>query len=214
MDAFAGHLPEFWHGLVVTLELTGLSFAGALVVGTVIAALRVSPVAVLRAAGTAYVEGLQNVPLLVLLVLAVFGLPEIGLTAGLFTTAAVVIALYHGAYLAEAVRSGVNSVAAGQGEAARALGLTVRQSLRHVILPQALRTVVQPIGNIFIMLTMNTSLAAAIGVVELTAAANRVNLVEAQPIPIFVGAGLAYMMISMAGGFVTGMLERRLASMR
>lgn len=214
MDAFLDHLPEFWHGLLVTLELTGLSFAGALVVGLVIAAMRVGPVAVLRAAGTAYVETLQNIPLLVLLVLAVFGLPEIGLTAGLFVTAAVVIALYHGAYLAEAVRSGVNSVAAGQGEAARSLGLTVRQSLRHVILPQALRTVVQPIGNIFIMLTMNTSLAAAVGVVELTAAANRVNLVEAQPIPIFVGAGLAYMMISMVGGFVTGVLERRLAVLR
>lgn len=214
MDVVVDHLPDLLRGVLVTLELTGLSFAGALVVGVVVAALRVSPVGVLRAVGTAYVEGLQNVPLLVLLVLAVFGLPEIGLTAGLFATAAVVIALYHGAYLAEAVRSGVNAVAAGQGEAARALGLSVRQSLRHVILPQALRTVVQPIGNIFIMLTMNTSLAAAVGVVELTAAANRVNLVEAQPIPIFVGAGLAYMIISITGGFVTGVLERRLAILR
>lgn len=214
MDVLANHLPALWRGILVTLELTAIAFAGALVVGIVVAAMRVSPVTVLRAAGTAYVEALQNIPLLVLLVLAVFGLPEIGLTASLFTTAVVVIALYHGAYLAEAVRSGVNSVAAGQGEAARALGLTVRQSLRHVILPQALRTVVQPIGNIFIMLTMNTSLAAAVGVVELTAAANRVNLIEAQPIPIFVGAGLVYMVVSLVGGFVAGVLERRLAIRR
>ena len=115
-------------------------------------------------------------------------------------TAIVVIALYEAAYIAEALRSGVNAVAMGQGEAARALGLTFGQSLRHVILPQALRTVIQPIGNIFIALAMNTSLAGAVGVVDLTAAANRVNLMEAQPIPIFVGAGLAYALIAACAG--------------
>ncbi|GAA4558551.1 amino acid ABC transporter permease [Planotetraspora kaengkrachanensis] len=214
MSALLDHLPEFWQGLIVTLQLTAASFAGAAVMGLVIAAMRVSPVPVLRGIGTAYVETLQNLPLLVLLVLAVFGLPEIGLQAGLQVTATVVIALYEGAYIAEALRSGVNAVSSGQGEAARALGLNFTQSLRHVVLPQALRTVIQPIGNIFIALTMNTSLAAAVGVVELTAAANRVNLLEAQPIPIFVGAGVAYAVIAACAGFVTGRLERRLAVVR
>ncbi|GAA0403453.1 amino acid ABC transporter permease [Microbispora corallina] len=214
MSAILDHLPEFWQGLVVTLELTAASFAGAAVVGVVITAMRVGPVPVLRAAGTAYVEAFQNLPLLVLLVLAVFGLPEIGIEAGLLVTSMVVIALYEGAYIAEALRSGVNAISAGQGEAARALGLTFGQSLRHVVLPQALRTVVQPLGNIFIALTMNTSLVAAVGVVDLTAAANRVNLLEAQPIPIFVGAGLAYAAVAAVAGFVTGRLERRLAVAR
>ncbi|MBE3016025.1 amino acid ABC transporter permease [Microbispora sp. NPDC046973] len=214
MSALLDHLPEFWQGLVVTLQMTAASFVGAAAVGLVIVAMRVGPVPVLRTVATVYVETLQNLPLLVLLVLAVFGLPEIGLKAGLTTTAIVVIALYEGAYIAEALRSGVNAISAGQGEAARALGLTFGQSLRHVVLPQALRTVVQPIGNIFIALTMNTSLAAAVGVVELTAAANRVNLLEAQPIPIFVGAGLAYAAIAACAGFVTGRLERRLAVAR
>ncbi|ETK37343.1 amino acid ABC transporter permease [Microbispora sp. ATCC PTA-5024] len=214
MSAILDHLPEFWQGLVVTLELTAASFAGAAVVGVVVTAMRVGPVPVLRAAGTAYVEAFQNLPLLVLLVLAVFGLPEIGIKAGLLVTSMVVIALYEGAYIAEALRSGVNAISAGQGEAARALGLTFGQSLRHVVLPQALRTVVQPLGNIFIALTMNTSLVAAVGVVDLTAAANRVNLLEAQPIPIFVGAGLAYAAVAAVAGFVTGRLERRLAVAR
>lgn len=214
MDALLDHLPEFWHGLVTTVELALLAFAGALIAGIVVAALRVSPVRVLRAIGTAYVETWQNIPLLVWLVLAVFGLPEIGVIAGLFTTAAVVIAMYQGAYIAEAVRSGVNAVAVGQGEAARALGLTFTQSLRHVILPQALRTVVQPLGNIAIMTVMNTALAAAVGVVELTAAANRVNLAEAQPIWIFVAAGLLYMALSSLVGLGTGLLERKLAILR
>ena len=214
MSAFLDHLPEFWEGLIVTLQLIAASFVGAVVVGVAITAMRVSPVGVLRGIGTAYVETFQNLPLLVLLVLAVFGLPEIGIKASLLVTAIVVIALYEAAYIAEALRSGVNAIAVGQGEAARALGLTFGQSLRHVVLPQALRTVIQPMGNIFIALAMNTALAGAVGVVDLTAAANRVNLMEAQPIPIFIGAGLAYALIAACAGFVTGRLERRLVMIR
>jgi glutamate transport system permease protein len=214
MDVITDHLGEFGDGLLLTVELTLLSLAGALAAGILVAAMRVSPVRVLRAAGMAYVEVLQNIPLLVWLVIAVFGLPEIGVIAGLFTTSAVVIALYQGAYTAEAIRSGINAVPPGQGEAARALGLTFVQSLRLVVLPQALRTVVQPLGNIAIMTLMNTALAAAVGVVELTAAANRVNLAEAQPIWIFVTAGLMYMALSGVFGLVTGGLERKLAILR
>jgi glutamate transport system permease protein len=214
MSVLLDHLPALWQGLIVTIQLTVASFAGAAVLGVVVCALRVSPVRVLRAIGTAYVETFQNLPLLVLLVLAFFGLPEIGIKGGFMTTAIVVIAVYEAAYIGEALRSGVNAVSKGQGEAARAIGLTFGQSLRHVILPQALRTVVQPLGNIFIATTMNTALAAAVGVVDLTAAAHRVNLVEAQPIPIFVGAGAAYALIAALAGFVTGRLERRLVILR
>ncbi|MEU8801659.1 amino acid ABC transporter permease [Spirillospora sp. NPDC048819] len=214
MNVITDHLGEFGDGLLLTVGLTLLALAGALAAGIAVAAMRVSPVRVLRAAGMAYVEVLQNIPLLVWLVIAVFGLPEIGVIAGLFTTSAVVIALYQGAYMAEAIRSGINAVPAGQGEAARALGLTFTQSLRLVVLPQALRTVVQPLGNIAIMTLMNTALAAAVGVVELTAAANRVNLAEAQPIWVFVTAGLAYMALSGVFGLVTGGLERKLAILR
>ncbi|MET7327654.1 amino acid ABC transporter permease [Nonomuraea sp. NPDC005650] len=214
MSVLLDHLPELWQGLIVTFQLTAASFAGAAVLGALVCALRVSPVRVLRAIGTAYVESFQNLPLLVLLVLAFFGLPEIGVKAEPLVTAIVVIAVYEAAYVGEALRSGVNSVSRGQGEAARAIGLTFGQSLRHVVLPQALGTVVQPLGNIFIATTMNTALAAAVGVVDLTAAANRVNLVEAQPIPIFVGAGLAYALIAAVVGFATGRLERKLVILR
>lgn len=214
MNVITDHLGEFGDGLLLTVGLTLIALAGSLAAGVAVAAMRVSPVRVLRAAGMAYVEVLQNIPLLVWLVIAVFGLPEIGVMAGLFTTAAVVISLYQGAYAAEAIRSGINAVPAGQGEAARALGLTFLQSLRLVVLPQALRTVVQPLGNIAIMTLMNTALAAAVGVVELTATANRVNLAEARPIWIFVTAGLLYMALSGVIGLVTGGLERKLAMLR
>ncbi|MGW7482867.1 amino acid ABC transporter permease [Nonomuraea muscovyensis] len=214
MSVLLDHLPELWQGLVVTLQLTVASFLGAAVLGVIVTALRVSPVRVLRAIGTAYVETFQNLPLLVLLVLAFFGLPEIGVKAEPLTTAIVVVSVYEAAYVGEALRSGVNSVSKGQGEAARAIGLTFTQSLRHVILPQALRTVVQPLGNIAIALIMNTALAGAVSIVELTTAAKNVNLVEAQPIPIFVGAGIAYALLAALVGLVTGRLERRLVILR
>lgn len=214
MTLLLQYLPQFETGLLTTIALTVLGFAGALSAGIVVAVMRVSPVPVLRGVGTVYVEVLQNIPLLALLVVAIFALPEVGLQAGLFTTAAIVVAVYEAAFVAEAIRSGINTVALGQSEAARALGFTFDQSLRYVIMPQALRAVIQPLGTLFIALTMNTALAAGVGVVELTATANRVDLIEAQPIPIYVGAALGYMAIAAVGALVTGVLERRMVIAR
>ena len=214
MRVLTDHLPELWAGIQITLLITVVGFAGALVLGVLIAAARISPLSGLRAVGTAYVEAFQNIPLLVWLIIFVFALPVIGIIYPLTTTAIAVMILYHAAPVAEAVRTGVNTVATGQGEAARALGLSTTQTLRKVVLPQALRAVVQPLGNIFIALTMNTALAAAVGVVELTASANRVNLAEAQPIAVFVGSGLVYMAITLLVGLGAGVLERRVAIRR
>lgn len=214
MRVLTDHLPELWAGIQVTLLITMIGFAGALVLGVLIAAARISPLPGLRLVGTAYVEAFQNIPLLVWLIIFVFALPVIGIIYPLVTTAIVVLILYHAAPVAEAVRTGVNTVAVGQGEAARALGFSTTQTLRKIVLPQALRAVIQPLGNIFIALTMNTALAAAVGVVELTAAANRVNLAEAQPIAVFVGSGLVYMVITLVVGLGAGVLERRVAIRR
>lgn len=214
MEALLDNVEPLLRGLLTTVWMAALAAVGSLVLGIVVTALRVSPIPVLRGVAFAYVQLFLNVPLLALLVLFVFALPDAGLLMPLPTTALVVLVIYEAAYVAEAVRSGINTVAMGQAEAARALGLTFRQSLTSVILPQALRAVVQPVGNVMIALVMNTSLFAAIGVVELTAAANKTNLVHAQPIPIFVGAGLAYMALALLVGTGTGWLERRVAILR
>ncbi|GLY48892.1 amino acid ABC transporter permease [Lentzea sp. NBRC 102530] len=198
-------------GFLNTVALTLLSFCGALVVGGLVAVLRIVPVPVLRGAGAVYVEVWRNVPLLAWLVLFVFGLPEVGVTMPLFWTAFTAIALYEAAFVAEALRSGVHAVASGQGEAARALGLTVRQSLRHVILPQAVKNVVQPLANIAIALTMATALAGVVGVVDMTRAAQRINLEIAQPLLVFTGVGLCYLVMAAGIGFGARVLERRLA---
>ncbi|WP_439663744.1 amino acid ABC transporter permease [Lentzea sp. HUAS TT2] len=198
-------------GFLNTVALTLLSFAGALLVGLLVAVLRIVPVPLLRGVGAVYVEVWRNIPLLAWLVLFVFGLPEVGLKMPLFWTAFTAISLYEAAFVAEALRSGVNSVASGQGEAARALGLSLRQSLRHVILPQASRNVVQPLANIAIALTMATALAGAVGVVDMTRAAQRINLELAQPLLVFTGVGLCYLVMAAGIGFGARVLERRLA---
>jgi glutamate transport system permease protein len=198
-------------GLLVTLELTALGFAGALLLGTVLAVFRVSPIPPLRVAGTVYVEVLRNMPLLSLLVLFVFGLPDIGLTFSLFTSAAICLAAFGAAFVCEAVRGGINTVAVGQAEAARSLGLTFTQTLLYVILPPAFRTMVQPLVNIFIGTALGSSLAAAVGVSELTNRTQVLNLQSAQAVVLFLVSGAMYLAIALLGGVVGGALERRLS---
>jgi glutamate transport system permease protein len=198
-------------GLLVTLELTVLGFAGALALGTVLAVFRVSPVPPLRVAGAVYVEVLRNMPLLSLLVLVVFGLPDIGITFSLFASAAVCLATFGAAFVCEAVRGGINAVPVGQAEAARALGFTFTQSLRNVILPTAFRTMVQPLVNIFIGIALGSSLAAAVGVSELTNRTQVLNLQSAEAVVLFLVSGAMYLAIALLGGSAGGYLERRLA---
>jgi glutamate transport system permease protein len=202
------YLPALLGGLVVTLELTVLSFLGALVLGTVLGVFRVSPVLPLRAFGAAYVGVLRNVPLLVLLVLFVFGLPDIGISYSLFTSAVICMALYAASFVCETVRSGIRTVPLGQAEAARAIGLTTTQALRHVILPQAFRAMVQPLANVFIGVVLGTSLVAAVGVPDLTGRGSSLTLQYDEPLIVFAWATAFYVLITLGGGLAAGRLER------
>jgi glutamate transport system permease protein len=204
----------FAAGFRTTLALTLASFAGALAIGLVIASMRVSPVAPLRAAGTAYVETIRNIPLLVLMFLFYFGFPKIGIQYPPFPGAVIVLSAYTGSFVAEAIRSGINTVARGQGEAARAIGLTFPQSLRLVVLPQALRAVVAPIGNLFVALVKNTALASTIAVVELGRVYTDLINETAQPVPILIGTAVCYLSLALTGGWVFSVIERRVAIKR
>ena len=198
----------------MTLLILATAGIGSIVLGAFVAVARISPLRILRGAAFAYAQFFINVPLLALLILAVFALPAAGFILPVVPTVVIVLAAYESAYVAEALRSGVNTVPQGQIEAARALGLTFGQSLRLVIVPQAFRAVVQPLGNIMIALALNTSLAAVVGVVELTAHVNKVNLVYAQPVLFYTTGGLVYMAIALAIGLLTGRLERKLVVIR
>ena len=197
-----------------TVSLTLLSFAAAMVIGTVVAAFRVSPVPPLRWAGVSWVEVVRNVPLTVQFLLFYFGFTKIGIQYPAFTSSIIVLSVYTSAFVAETVRSGINTVAKGQGEAARAIGLTFPQTLRIVVLPQAFRAVVAPLGSIFIALTKNSSLASLVSVLEITEAADRLNNDTAQPVAVFLGAAVAYLILTLPSGWGVGWLERKVAIKR
>jgi glutamate transport system permease protein len=208
------HIGDLLAGFGVTIELTLLGFVGAVILGTLLAVFRVVPVTPLRVVGAVYVEFFRNIPLLALLVLVIFGLPDVGVTYSLFVSASMCLALSGAAFVCEAMRSGINTVPVGQAEAARAIGLTFVQSLRHVILPQAFRTMVQPLVNVFIGVALSSSLAAAVGVSELTNRTQQLNLKYAEAVGSFLVAGVLYLLLAMTGGGVGGRLERRLAIRR
>ena len=199
---------------MTTLALTVLAFVGALVLGTLMAVFRVSPLPPLRAVGAVFVELFRNVPLLSLLILFAYGLPYLGVELSLFSTAAVCLLLVSASFTCEAVRGGINAVPVGQAEAARAIGLTFAQSLATVILPQALRTMVQPLVNVFIGVALGSSLAAAIAVPELTYTAQQVGNQTAESMLMFVVSALVYIVIALLGGTAGSVLERRLAVRR
>jgi glutamate transport system permease protein len=184
------------------------------VFGVVIAAFRVSPVLPLRVVGTAYVETIRNCPLTVLFVLFFFGLPEAGIIQPRFASAVIVLTLYTSAFVAEVVRAGLNTVAAGQAEAARALGLTFPQVLGHVVLPQALRTVVQPLGNLFVALIRNSSIAYTISVIELTGTTQRLATETADFFPVFITAACIYLALTLPSAWLIGRVERRVSVRR
>ncbi len=215
MDAVLDNLDLYVDGFVKTLQLSVLGAVGALVLGTLLAAMRVSPVPPLRAAGAVYVEIVRNTPLTVVFFFLVFGLPQIDITLRFFTAAVWALTLYTAAFVCEVVRSGVNSVAAGQAEAARAIGLTFPQTLRLIVLPQAFRTVVPPLGNVLIALEKNSAIAAAFGVPELTATGLRVAVGNPDAVvPVFLGVAVAYLVLTLPTGQLVGWLERKVAIVR
>lgn len=214
MGALRGNLATLWGGVVTTLEITVVAFLGAVVIGVVIAVFRVSPIPPLRALGAVYVELFRNIPLLSLLILTAYGLPYLGVELSLFSTAVICLMLVSASFACEAVRAGINGVPVGQAEAARAIGMTFTQSLSGVILPQALRTMVQPLVNIFIGVVLGSSMAAAVAVPELTYTAQQIGNQTAEAMSMFVISAVVYIVISLLGGATGSVLERRLAVRR
>jgi len=215
VDAVLDNLPLYWQGFRTTLTLTLLSAVFALILGTILGAFRVSPIPSLRAFGLAYVELVRNTPLTAVFFFAVFVMPRLGVVLDFYITAVVALSVYTAAFVCEAVRSGVNSVGVGQAEAARSIGLTFSQTLRTVILPQAFRTVIPPLINIFIALTKNTSIAGAFFVGELFNVGRRLANDRGDAV-LWVLAGVAvfYLFITIPAGLLAGYVERKVAFAR
>ena len=215
MDVIVDNLDVFRDGFLRTISLTLLAAAGALLLGTLVAAMRVSPVPPLRWAAVGYVELVRNTPLTVVFTIVVFGLPKVDLTTSFFRFALIALSVYTSAFVAEAVRSGINSVATGQAEAARSVGMSFFQTLGLVVLPQAFRNIVPPLASIFIALLKNTSIAAAFGIAEATQNMQRlINNNGQAVITIILATALGYVVLALGSGFLFSRLEKALAVAR
>ena len=216
MSFLADNFPLLRDAFLTTLALAVVSGICALVLGTLLTAMRVSPVKPLRGAATFYVEIFRNTPLTVVFFFLAFGIVEIDLQFPTrFITAVAALSLYTAAFVSEALRSGINSVPPGQAEAARALGLDFRQTLGSIVLPQAFRTVVPPLGNVWIALAKNTSIAAGFAVTDLAAALQRLaNQNADRLLAVFLAVVAAYLLITLPSAWLIGALERRTAIVR
>jgi glutamate transport system permease protein len=214
-------LGAFW----MTIQLTVVSALGALLLGTVVAVMRVSPVGVLRAFGTAYVTLIRNTPLTLIVFFCAFGFyitlqyrigaQDSPIAVQNFRWGVLGLALYHSAFVAEALRSGINTVPKGQAEAARAIGLDFRSTLTEIVLPQAFRGAIAPLGNVLIALTKNTTVVATIGVAEASYLMR--GMIEFRPDLIYVIFAImatGFVILTLPIGVLFTSLSRRLAVRR
>lgn len=211
MNAITDNWGLFGDAFLRSLGICIWAMIGALTIGTVIAAARVSPVAPLRGFGTMYVTLIRNCPLTVVLFFIAFGLPEIGINNSYYVFGISALAIYTAAFVCEALRSGINSVSAGQAEAARAIGLTFTQSLSSVILPQAFRSSIPPLGSVLIAMFKNSAVLGAFGVAgELFSTGIRLTSAQGYAsTPVFLAIGFFYLCITIPAGLILQVLERR-----
>jgi len=226
VELFTKYQSQIFEAFWTTIQLTVYSAIGALILGTLLAAMRLSPVPMLSWIGTAYVNVVRNTPLTLIILFCSFGLSQtLGITLvdpksltsiedSNFRLAVLGFIVYTASFVCETVRSGVNTVPLGQAEAARSLGLTFTQNLRMILLPHAFRSVISPLGSVLIALTKNTTIASAIGVAE--AALLMKTMIENEAALIYIGAifMVGFVILTLPMGLFFGWLGKRLAVVR
>ncbi|AIT61301.1 amino acid ABC transporter permease [Corynebacterium doosanense] len=222
-DIWPGILSAFW----MTIQLTFWSAIGALILGVILTAMRVSPVGVLRTLATAYINIVRNTPLTLIVLFCSFGLYQnLGLELASrdsdtflldqnFRLAVLGFILYTSTFVAESLRSGINTVHFGQAEAARSLGLNFPQVFGEVVFPQALRAAIVPLGNTLIALTKNTTIASVIGVAEASLLMKETIEMHANMLFVIFGMfALGFIILTLPMGLFLGNLSNRLAVKR
>jgi glutamate transport system permease protein len=216
VDAVFDNLDLFIEGYLTSLQIIAGALVGSLILGVLIAACRVSPVPPLRAFGSFWVTTFRNTPLSVVLFFCAFGLPELGINRSFLFFGVLGLILYTSAFVCEAVRAGINSVSAGQAEAARSIGLNFTQGLRFVVLPQALRTVVPPLGSVIIAMFKNSAVVGAFGVGgDIWSTGQTLTSARGyETLPVAIGMAVAYLAITLPAGAALQVIERRVAIAR
>lgn len=211
MDLFK-NFPFLLLGAWETLKLTAFAVGIGVILGTFIGMGRLSKIKMISYPCTVYVEFLRGTPLLVQISLIYFGLPQLGIQLAPYPAAILALGLNSGAYMAEIVRAGIQSIPKGQYEASRSLGLTHWQTMRHIILPQAFRNILPALGNEFITLTKDSSLASVIGVSELMRSGQFVISRTFQTFSIYFGIAFVYFLMTFVISRIVRYIERRMAT--
>ncbi|MFI0902475.1 amino acid ABC transporter permease [Streptomyces sp. ISID311] len=214
MNVLLDNLSLYGEGLLGTVELTVYASLLALALGFLMAAFRVAPVGSLRAVGTVWVNVLRNTPLTLLFFAVVLGLPRFGLVLPFKLFAVLALGCYTSAFICEAVRSGINTVPTGQGEAARSLGMSFPQTLGDIVLPQAFRSVIPPIGSTLIALAKNSAIAGAFSVVELLGVYKPLSEMGYSIIWTFVWIAVGYLLVTLTISAVFHVLEKHYGAAR
>lgn len=209
MNVLTENFSLYGEGFLGTIRLTVFSSLLALVLGVLMAGFRVAPVAALRCVGTAWVAVLRNTPLTLLFFAMLLGLPRFGIALPFELFAVLALGCYTSSFICEAVRSGINTVPLGQGEAARSLGMTFGQTLGTVVLPQAFRSVIAPVGSTLIALAKNSAIAGSFSVTELLSTYKTLNENGYSVIWSFVWIALGYLILTLAISALFHLLERR-----
>ncbi|MBV1779546.1 amino acid ABC transporter permease [Paeniglutamicibacter sp. ABSL32-1] len=218
-DEYGGQMVSAFWG---NLQLTFWAAIGSLVLGTILALMRISPVPSFRAFGTSYVNIFRNTPLTIIMafgVLVLFGVFQVQFSSdfnlNFFQIAILGLTIYHSAFVCEAIRSGVNTVPLGQAEAARAIGLSFMPAARLVILPQAFRGAIAPLGNVLIALIKNTTVAVAGSVAEISGLMKTMLEFRADVgILIFLTIAVFFVIVVIPVGLLTTYLSKKLAVAR
>jgi len=216
LNVLTDHWSEFSSGFWVTVRLVVISFGMAIVVGTLVAALRIAPVKWLQRVGGVYVEVFRNIPLLVLLFISFAGLRRGGVDISAWVAGTASLGLYTAAYVAEALRSGVFSVGKGQIEASLSLGFSYPETLRRIVLPQAFRTVISPLGSLTIAMIKNSAIigVSLLALPDLLKEARIVQARTFQTDETFFWAAVGYLILTGAVTLLIRNLERRFAIRR
>ncbi|MGM0881592.1 MAG: amino acid ABC transporter permease [Bacillota bacterium] len=201
----------YMEGFINTIYSSVIALIGSFALGTLIAIFRISSIKALRWAGTVYVEFIRNIPLLLVVFVFFYGLPSLGITLSGFACGTIGLTVYTASFIAEAIRAGIMSVPKGQTEAAQSSGLTYVQTMRHVVLPQALKIVIPPLSNQFINLVKNTSVLGVIAGLDLMYFGDQVASKTYATFDTYIFVALFYLVMTLPLSYMALHLERRLA---
>ncbi|GIO04149.1 glutamine ABC transporter permease [Brevibacillus reuszeri] len=208
------HWDMYLEGFGNTLKASLLALIGSFVLGTIFAIFRISPIRPLNWIGAAFVEFIRNIPLILVVFLFFVGLPSIGIVLNPFLAGTMGLTVYTAAFIAETIRAGIQAVPKGQTEAARSSGLTYLQTMRYVILPQAIKVVIPPMGNQFINLVKNSSVLGVIAGLDLMYFGDLIAADTFVTFDVYIFVGLFYLILTLPLSSFVSYLERRLAKGR